>query len=441
MIYVDGNEFRTVSEAVSYLECPLHRPSFSRFAAWCAFNNMECTRDGDYRQDHEAPQDAVDGKEDAIKALEDALKDAQDQQDQGQGQGQGQGDDQQGGQGEGGEGGEDGDGEGGKGGKDDPFVKHSELAVVVEGIGQGVQNMAETLRQEIASNAGDNEVIKEVKQEIEEIKKGSVRRIEVDVNMIDLNKKAKKITGQHYAFGKLLAAVMADIPAFMVGPAGSFKTTAAESVAKELKLEFYPQSVGAQTTQAHLLGFIDANGNYNDTAFRKAYENGGVFLLDEIDAGNPNTLTVLNAALSNGYMSFPDGIIKKHADFRCVAAANTFGSGSDRQYVGRNQLDAATLDRFVSIVWDYDEVMESKIATNPEWTKTVQGFRAAVKETQLRHVVSPRASINGGKLIEAGVALNEVKEMLIYRGLSAGDRKKLDEQFNKIVKTKRKVAQ
>jgi cobaltochelatase CobS len=43
--------------------------------------------------------------------------------------------------------------------------------------------------------------------------------------------------------------------------------------------------------------------------------------------------------------------------------ANTFGTGADRQYVGRNQLDESTLDRFRigQIERDYDsEIVSAK---------------------------------------------------------------------------------
>ena len=47
-----------------------------------------------------------------------------------------------------------------------------------------------------------------------------------------------------------------------------------------------------------------------------------------------------------------------------LAAANTWGRGGDQQYVGRNQLDAATLDRFVlsTLHVDYDTDLERDIA-------------------------------------------------------------------------------
>jgi hypothetical protein len=55
--------------------------------------------------------------------------------------------------------------------------------------------------------------------------------------------------------------------------------------------------------------------------------------------------------------------IKRHKTFRLVLAANTWGTGATRQYVGRNQLDASTLDRFclATIFVTYDESLESSL--------------------------------------------------------------------------------
>ena len=45
-----------------------------------------------------------------------------------------------------------------------------------------------------------------------------------------------------------------------VGEAGSGKTKLAGDIAEALKLQFYPFSVGLQTTKSDLLGFVNAQG-------------------------------------------------------------------------------------------------------------------------------------------------------------------------------------
>lgn len=231
----------------------------------------------------------------------------------------------------------------------------------------------------------------------------------------------------HKSFEKLLAVASNRLHAFLVGEAGSFKTSSAEKVAKTLGLEYSSISVCMQTTASSLLGYMDATGNYVSTEFRKRYETGGVFILDEIDNGNANVLSVLNSALANGSCAFADGMVAKHKDFILIATANTFGNGANAQYVGRNQLDSATLDRFVTIEWNYDEPLEMAIASNKDWCGMVQVYRYAVSKLGLRLVVSPRATFQGEKLLASGLKEKDVIKMVITRGASADQIKKINE--------------
>jgi hypothetical protein len=165
----------------------------------------------------------------------------------------------------------------------------------------------------------------------------------------------------HSITPKVLAIGSAKKPVYLYGPAGTGKSMIAKVVSESLGLAFYPMSVCGQSTKSDLAGYMDATGNYVTTIFRAAYEHGGLFLLDEVDNGNPNVLNVLNNALANSCMAFPDGMVQRHPDFRCIAAANTFGTGGTEQYIGRNALDAAFKDRFVSLFVGYDNDLEKAL--------------------------------------------------------------------------------
>ena len=228
-----------------------------------------------------------------------------------------------------------------------------------------------------------------------------------------------EIEKQHKAFDDLLTVSVNRINAILTGPAGSGKTTAAQKIAEVLELPFSAISFGPLTMQSQLVGYEDAHGVYHETAFVKAYKEGGVFLGDEMDAAGPAVLVTINMALANGSMATPAGMIKRHKDFIFIAGANTYGSGADRQYVGRAQLDAATLDRFASIDWDYDLDLERRITGNDSWVDMVQKYRRNVEIHSLKVVISPRASINGAKLLAAGMDQEKVEKMLIFKGLDS----------------------
>lgn len=234
---------------------------------------------------------------------------------------------------------------------------------------------------------------------------------------------------RHNVFPRVLRALLAGCNVMLVGPAGSGKTTIAEQCAEAIaaatghETPFYFN--GAITSEYKLSGFIDAQGRIVSTAFRRAYEDGGVYLFDEVDASLPQALLAFNAALANGFYDFPDGVVRRHPNFRCIAAANTYGRGADRQYVGRNQLDAASIDRFVFVTMDYDETLERALSPNAEWTDHVQSVRTAVARAKVRHVVSPRATFAGAALLAAGAPWWEVEEDVIWKGLPDEDRAKV----------------
>lgn len=224
---------------------------------------------------------------------------------------------------------------------------------------------------------------------------------------------------RHPVFAKVLAALSVRENVYLVGPAGSGKTTIATQAAEALGLPFY--STGAVGMAYQLQGFINPEGKYMETDLYRAYVNGGVFLFDEVDASSAQALLAFNAILANEVAAFPNGTVKKHPDFVVIAAANTFGNGADAQYVGRNQLDAAFLDRFMFVTMDYDEKLELLISSNDEWTRYVQAVRKAVRAHKLRHVISPRASIKGGKLLSAGLSREEVEQSLIWKSMTEAD--------------------
>jgi hypothetical protein len=192
---------------------------------------------------------------------------------------------------------------------------------------------------------------------------------------------------------------------WLAGPAGSGKTTAAHQVAVALGLNF--DSHGAIRTPFQVTGHYDIHGTYRPSQFRRIFENGGVILLDEIDASDPSAVLELNQALSNSKMSFPDGTIDRHPECIVIASANTWGFGGDANYVARYKADAASLDRFVTVSWDYDPNFERTLASNDEWCSIVQKVRAAAEQQEAKIVISPRATLNGCELINSGAFTNE----------------------------------
>lgn len=319
-----------------------------------------------------------------------------------------------------------------------------------------VNQAAEAANQAIATTAEISDAaaaVAKATQELIAVKDSAVRTAVTqilermangdDARTLALIKGASNKSSPRHAHAPLLEAVVrAGVPAYLHGEAGSGKSTGARKVAEDLGLQFRHISVSPTPQKADLLGFRDAGGHFHRSGLREVVEHGGVFLFDELDSGNPGGLTVMNATLGNGHTEFPDKNVAHHAAARFVAAANTVGKGANAQYVGRNRLDAATLDRFAFVPWDIDNALEEALVlgeplspTKPidlqaggvptarEWLDIVRGYRESAASMKIGQVVSTRASEFGKSLIEVdlgngktGVGVDHLINMLILKG-------------------------
>lgn len=163
---------------------------------------------------------------------------------------------------------------------------------------------------------------------------------------------AKKTNGKSMYLPAMVSLAEARVPIMQVGEKGTGKTTNAEHLAEALAekwdtpMPFGFASMTSGTSPGEFKGRITLDGFFS-SLFEKIYAEGGVFLFDELDAGDENLLTLLNSALANGYfVNQKNEIIQMGERFVPVSAANTMGLGANGRYTGRNRLDGATLDRW-----------------------------------------------------------------------------------------------
>jgi AAA domain (dynein-related subfamily) len=243
--------------------------------------------------------------------------------------------------------------------------------------------------------------------------------------------------------------IQARIHCYIYGPSGCGKSHIVEQAAHHFGMSFSSISLNVQTMPSSLIGYKDINGVYQSTDFRRIYENGGVFLIDEMDNASGNLLTTLNSTLANRFLQFPDGMITMHPDCVVIATGNTTGRGKTAQYISRQTLDAATLDRFVYLSHSYDERLEMRLAKGENhYEEFTQGsveyipcVDATVRETfaiavqkirqnalhhGLQTVVSYRPIVLGCKLLNHYTP-RLLMEMLILKGCDADTKAKLME--------------
>lgn len=303
-----------------------------------------------------------------------------------------------------------------------PIVQESAPSETV-GAANQIANAIETLMRGAAPKAKsiDADEVKAIVAEMLKDVGAGVQTVEIKVGEAVVSKLDGR---QHVKFEDIVKTVSTRIQGrrlhvWLVGPSGSGKSYLAASAAKALKLDYY--STSAIQSKYDLIGFVSPTGAEATlrTPFRDAFEKGGLFAWDDIDASDPRAFVAFNEALSNGRFAFPDRVVEQHPDFVCVASANTWGQGATADYVGRNKIDAATLSRFVRIEVGYDEDLEREMVGNHEWARFIQRIRSAVKAEGIKVLVTPRHTLQGVALLAAGLRRDVVEGYTVFAGLDS----------------------
>lgn len=261
--------------------------------------------------------------------------------------------------------------------------------------------------------------IENLKKQIEEAKKvgtGSVINVVVD------GKKTTTKT-EHVLdpnFENILKLVAAHENVYLYGPAGSGKNTIAEQIAEALGVEFYYQNT--LVTKFDVSGYKNAQGEYEETPFYKAWKNGGLFFADELDNSTAEAIIALNAALANGYYTFPNSgeKVAKNPNFYCIAAGNTNGQGATEEYCGRYQMDESSRDRFAFIEIGYNaKVEESICGGHLDILEFVRDLRSVTKSLQIKLICGYRAISRLAKFYDMDTKF--VLDSFIFKGLSVDD--------------------
>jgi MoxR-like ATPase len=182
-------------------------------------------------------------------------------------------------------------------------------------------------------------------------------------------------------------------------------------------MRFGSFSCNMEASKSELIGFQNLNG-YVESSFLNFYENGGVFLVDEYDAMSSSISVVLNAAFDrSGQISVPNRVgkpvAKKHPNFYCILAGNTWGTGSV-EYHGRDMQDAAFLDRFkmCRLFVDYDENVERNISNDHyPWLMKIREFMKSHVDNEK---FSTRSVYDASVLLENGCSKKDILESISF---------------------------
>lgn len=228
--------------------------------------------------------------------------------------------------------------------------------------------------------------------------------------------------GAHSKTSELVETLKTTGLAFLVGPAGSGKTSLAVGACEvifgvkqddpEFNKRYAQISFSPDTTAGEMIGRYDVNGGFTESEIVRVFRDGGLILFDEVDNADASMLVKLNTAIANGYIATPNGLVRRNENTVLVCTGNTFGTGADAMYVGRARLDAATLDRFTlcTIFVDYDTKLEGRIAKDggldaeqSKWLSAfVKAVRKCIESNRFRRICSTRFVVNGVRWLKAG---------------------------------------
>ena len=205
--------------------------------------------------------------------------------------------------------------------------------------------------------------------------------------------------------------------AMLVGPAGTGKTYMINSIAKSMNLPFYKYSCSRDSSVHDLIGYKQPKSEeYLETVFLKAYEQGGIFLVDEYDAMSGDMSLFFNGVTdSSDFISIPhrdsNPIAKRHKDFLIVMCGNTWGKGST-DYSGRDFQDMALIDRFRMCrhFIDYHHQLEKTLLNKENYSIAIK-LRAALEK--IGSYLSTRNIEDMSNLINSGVNIEKIVFMLI----------------------------
>lgn len=260
---------------------------------------------------------------------------------------------------------------------------NSNIDATAMAIAQALQGLQQPQKAEIDMD----EIKKLIEEEVDKIS-SKVRKLQFEVVSPQGTHQVNGVTNKD--FEVFCNLVNAGKPLYMYGPAGCGKSYTAKQIAEALGLDYYETS---QAMFAHeLKGYGDAKGEFVPTAFYRAFTQGGLFFLDEVDASAPEALVVMNNAIANKRFDFPViGNVDAHPNFRVIAAGNTRMTGATIAYTARQMQDTSFKNRFFFALVGYDERIEREIAGGDmEIVNFAHDIRKAARDTNILQLCSYR---------------------------------------------------
>lgn len=238
-----------------------------------------------------------------------------------------------------------------------------------------------------------------------------------------------KINDKHFAT-KLIQCILSERQyPFLHGSPGAGKTHLVKSLAEDMGLPFLLVSCASDMLKSELLGSRSpVSGAYFESKFRSLWQNGGLVLFDECGLAPGSFLNVLNAAMEQRLIDFPDGAqVKMHENFFMCFADNSTLYGNDPMFPERGDVGGAFRDRLTYVEFAYDLDIELAVLTAKfdgnavlasDWHQTVLRLRHGLKSLEIPVFASPRFAYKAATWMKRRVEMRDIVKMELLRGVS-----------------------
>lgn len=159
---------------------------------------------------------------------------------------------------------------------------------------------------------------------------------------------------------KIIDDILLGHNVFLFGPAGTGKTYLAEWVARRLERQYVTLNCSQYTSPTEIKGGPTITG-YQEGALIDCWENGKIFIIDELPKIDPNVAGLLNEALAKTKVPVGDtrAVIyngknqpkSKAEGFGVIATGNVFPTAESQAYTANTRQDLSLLDRFSGSVY------------------------------------------------------------------------------------------
>ena len=245
--------------------------------------------------------------------------------------------------------------------------------------------------------------------------------------IIDITEKIR-FGGKHKATAWIRTILRNRKYPFLYGSPGAGKTHLALSIAADMRLRSLLVTCAQDMLKSELLGTKSPlSGAYSPSKFRDIWQHGGVVLFDECGLAPGSFLNLLNSAMEQKIIDFPDGEqIPMHPNFFMVFADNSTLYGNDPLFPERGDVGGAFRDRLTYVKFEYDEAIEVAVLTSKfgslsqavDWHKKVLCLRRELKKLAVPIFASPRFAYASAIWIKEGVSMDLIIEAELLRGVS-----------------------